>query len=516
MDFDFFCELCFNLKNNSKKLLKTQLISDYLSTCSDNDSMLVCDILSGNFAREISKKELGISIKSVFEVLSSYYMVSRVQIEDYFNDSGDIFKTVENLELDFSSKILAQRGSLNIQILVQTLKEISLISGKNSNTYKKNKLLSLFSLTQSLKERQILTAFLSDLLKIGVNEGLLHDAFILSYFPKIEFFYQYEPTINRYIINLEILETYLDLYGSENCNLLRQNFKLSSNVSNVDKYVHVNISELGNLRFNDIQVSDGVQENGSESLNLKSLFELCLNKGFDFPFSNTVITMGSQEEVPYRLMYNEFKNLFDSFYAFNVSYAISFNKLKENMLNLFNPPIIFNKPIKVMLGPRLYSFNEVEEKLDFPLFCDYKYDGLRLIIQNNFGNVTLFSRNLENLTTQFPEIVSFMKENFSKISCVLDCECVGFDKYSFIQVEFQELSKRIMTKSHNLKSNIILGIRVFDILEYEGRFVHVENLELRQDLMRNLFKNSQIIISKKRSSKDVIGSLSQFFEKVTN
>ncbi|MCH8519331.1 MAG: hypothetical protein LAT82_01100 [Nanoarchaeota archaeon] len=512
MEFDFFCELCFNLKNNSKKLLKTQILSDYLSLFSYADSMLVCDLLSGNFAREISKKELGISIKSVFEVLSSYYLVSRSQIEDLFYKSGDIFQTVGELEFNFNNESLSQNGSLTIEILTTTLKEISLISGKNSNLYKKNKLLFLFSLTKRLHERQILVAYLSDLLKIGVNEGLIHDAFVFTYFPKIENFYRFEENLGRFIINEDILESYLKIYESGNYKLVKE------------KFVNLGFSRYVEFEFVDIANDLNLQMDSNLDMNSKIfedynfycsnyIFEVCSKKKLKFPFSKVVIRDLDTKGATQRLLYNEFKSLFDSLYAFNVSYEISFAKLQENILNLFNPPIIFNKPVKVMLGPRMYSFEEVGSKLEFPLFCDYKYDGLRLIIQNNFGDVKLFSRNLENLTSQFLEVISFMRANFSQISCVLDCECVGFDKYSFAQVEFQELSKRIMTKSHNLKSNIVLGIRIFDILEFKGEFVHSKDLEMRQELLRELFKDSQMIIDKKRSSADVVESLNSFFSK---
>lgn len=522
MDFDFFSELCLNLKSTSKKLLKVQIISDYLSSCSYEDSMVAYDILSGNFNRELSKKEIGISIKSIFEVLSSYYMVSKSDIENLFSASGDIFKTIENLESNVVNKSLLEKESLTISFLTKTLEEISLISGKNSSVYKKNKLLSLFSSTKSVLERQILCALLSDLLKIGVNEGLFHDAFVFSYFPKIENFHIYDTSLQRFVINSNIVQNVLELYGGKSCKLLRKKLHLNFDITDDSKdLLSYDFEEMGvdlNLDTNmdsDTHIDENSINNNKN--NFVQIFNMCSNKGFSFPYTNLLLKSNSLcDEVSCRALYNEFKNLFDSLYSFNVSYRVSFEKLQESVLNLVNAPIVFNKPIKVMLGPRLYSFDEIDTKLKFPLFCDYKYDGLRLVIQNNYGEIRLFSRNLENLTSQFPEIISFMKENFSNISCVLDCECVGFENYTFKQVEFQELSKRIMTKSHNLKSNIILGMRIFDILELKGEFVHTRPLEMRQKLLRDLFRNSQINIDKKISSKEVIDNLNCFFNQLHN
>ena len=44
------------------------------------------------------------------------------------------------------------------------------------------------------------------------------------------------------------------------------------------------------------------------------------------------------------------------------------------------------------------------------------------------GEVSIFSRNLENMTGQYPDIVNFVKENFVDVeSFILDSEIVAVD-----------------------------------------------------------------------------------------
>jgi DNA ligase-1 len=201
---------------------------------------------------------------------------------------------------------------------------------------------------------------------------------------------------------------------------------------------------------------------------------------------------------------------FEKLYAFTNSYVVMYELLCSTIENLFSPPITFANPIQVMLGPRLYSIDEVNERVNFPIFCDYKYDGLRLIIQNEYGRVKLFSRNLEDLTSQFREVVEFVQKNYSNTQFVVDGECLGFTT-KMEQVPFQQLSRRIMVKSHNLKLSLIIGMRFFDILELEGELVYQSPLYKRQEMLRKLFLNNSLRIDKSFSKEDVVEKLQSYF-----
>jgi DNA ligase-1 len=45
------------------------------------------------------------------------------------------------------------------------------------------------------------------------------------------------------------------------------------------------------------------------------------------------------------------------------------------------------------------------EKVGKPCAIEYKYDGFRLIIHKKGNEISLFTRRLENVTKQFPEVI---------------------------------------------------------------------------------------------------------------
>ena len=141
-------KLILLLKKHSKRLIKIQLLSDFiLNHCSD-DSMLLFDILSGNYSREISKKELGISLKTILNALSICYEIPQKTIEKEFFKHGDIFEltsTIDSQKNSIHNKISTAQTQHTLKDVTQALVKISNTSGKNSNASKINIILFLFS-----------------------------------------------------------------------------------------------------------------------------------------------------------------------------------------------------------------------------------------------------------------------------------------------------------------------------------------------------------------------------------
>ncbi|MCW8965211.1 MAG: ATP-dependent DNA ligase, partial [Candidatus Pacearchaeota archaeon] len=135
-----------------------------------------------------------------------------------------------------------------------------------------------------------------------------------------------------------------------------------------------------------------------------------------------------------------------------------------------------------------------------PCAVEYKYDGFRLLIHKNGDDVKLFTRMLENVTNQFPEVKEYVLKYIKGKSFILDSEAVGYNKKTKKYTDFQAISQRIRRKYNidKLQKELPVEINVFDILSYNGKSQLDVVFEKRSKLLRRVLKEHpyKIITSK--------------------
>lgn len=99
-------------------------------------------------------------------------------------------------------------------------------------------------------------------------------------------------------------------------------------------------------------------------------------------------------------------------------------------------------PIRHMLAERLNSIDEILEKLDGKCIFEYKYDGLRIQAHITKDKISLFSRHLEEITKQFPDIQDILRESLKTHSAILEGECVPINLETGELLPFQMVSRR--------------------------------------------------------------------------
>ncbi len=164
------------------------------------------------------------------------------------------------------------------------------------------------------------------------------------------------------------------------------------------------------------------------------------------------------------------------------------------------------KPIKVMLAQKAKNIHEAFEAVGKPCAVEYKYDGFRMLIHKKGNDVILFTRRLENVTKQFPEVAGYVKKYVGGDSFILDSEAVGFNKQTKEYTSFQNISQRIRRKYdiEKLQNELPVEINVFDILYYNGESLLNEPFKKRTELIRKIIKNQpyKIIHSKQIITSD--------------
>jgi len=149
------------------------------------------------------------------------------------------------------------------------------------------------------------------------------------------------------------------------------------------------------------------------------------------------------------------------------------------------------KPIKAMLAQKVKTIEDGFKALGKPCAVEYKYDGFRLLIHKKAREVTLFTRTLENVSKQFPEVVEYVQKYMKGNSFIIDSEAVGYNKKTKKYQPFQSISQRIKRKYdiEKLKEEIPIEINVFDIIYYNGKSLLNEPFEKRTRLLRKIIQN---------------------------
>lgn len=161
---------------------------------------------------------------------------------------------------------------------------------------------------------------------------------------------------------------------------------------------------------------------------------------------------------------------------------------KEGEQALKQIKLQLDTPIRVMLAQRETSVSTVLERLGKPCAFEYKYDGFRLGIYKNKEQITLFTRRLENVTEQFPDVVGNIKEHIKADTVILESEAVGFNKDTGKYTAFQEISQRIRRKYNILEvaAKLPVELNIFDVLYYNGEELLDKPFEERRAILREV------------------------------
>ena len=169
---------------------------------------------------------------------------------------------------------------------------------------------------------------------------------------------------------------------------------------------------------------------------------------------------------------------------------------KEGRLELRLSP---GKPVKLMLSIKVENINEAFEAVGKPAQCEFKIDGFRLQIHFDGRETKLFTRSMENVTKQFPDVVKTVTGNVKGQDFILDSEVVGHKDE--IYLPFQNISQRIKRKYdiENTAKNFPVEVDIFDVVYHNGKNLMNSPLSERRKLLEKIVnqKSGKIILTRK-------------------
>lgn len=148
-------------------------------------------------------------------------------------------------------------------------------------------------------------------------------------------------------------------------------------------------------------------------------------------------------------------------------------------------------PLKPMLALPTKGVGEIFERFDGVEFtCEWKYDGERAQIHHDDkGNTFIYSRNSENNTGKYPDIIqriNLMKKN-NLTSFIVDAEVVAWDVENKKILPFQILTTRKRKDVSENEIKIQVCVFMFDLLYLNGTSLVEKPFAERRDLLYNNF-----------------------------
>ncbi|MDH7508352.1 MAG: ATP-dependent DNA ligase [Methanomassiliicoccales archaeon] len=188
---------------------------------------------------------------------------------------------------------------------------------------------------------------------------------------------------------------------------------------------------------------------------------------------------------------------------------------KEGVEALRKISVSIGNPIRAMLAERLSSPKEILERMGGRCAFEYKYDGVRIQAHiDSQKRIKLFSRRLEDITDQFPDVVNALREAFVSRDVIIEGECVPVDINTGEMLPFQEVSHR-----RGRKYDLSIAVEdypvrtfLFDCLYLDGTdLTRSPFLERRRALEKCIKPSEDVRLSEIRIL-DRVEDVERFFE----
>jgi DNA ligase-1 len=144
-------------------------------------------------------------------------------------------------------------------------------------------------------------------------------------------------------------------------------------------------------------------------------------------------------------------------------------------------------PLQFMLASPEPTAEALLARLGAPVWLEEKYDGIRCQLHKKGGRVELFSRDLNRITNQFPDLADSARRDLA-FDCILDGELLAWRDGRALP--FAELQKRLHRRLEGgdlfLGQEIPLAFSAYDLLWHEGEPLLKSPLRVRRARLESL------------------------------
>ncbi len=471
MDYIVLADTYEQLENTSKRLKKTEILARLLLKADKNLRGIVY-LMQGRVFSAATKDEIGVSTKIVSKAIANHTGVSADKIERMYSREGDLGIVVEKLMSKGGQQPLFKK-KLTVQKVLDNIRNLVKMTGSGAINKKVAIISELLNLSKPKEARYIVRTILENL-RTGVGASTLRDALLWAFAPKIMGIFHYCPNCKKFT-----LENKCDECGGKVVTKFKE--EIEQDFGKLKKYHADSVEELKGLaKFVDVIIPEN--------------------------------------EKNARKLYNYMTNMLQHAYDVSTDYGRIAEKLKKEGLEaLKDISLEPGTPIKVMLYPKAKDFEDAFSIVGKPALAERKFDGFRMQIHGLGDEIKLYTRNLDEVTNQFPDVVKEIQKNIKAKTFILDSEIVGIDPKTKKFVAFQNISQRIKRKYDikKLIEELPVKIELFDAIEIDGKSLIQEPFEKRRKELKKIVKpvkHKIVLVEQKKVS--TVEELKKFYDDV--
>jgi DNA ligase-1 len=166
-------------------------------------------------------------------------------------------------------------------------------------------------------------------------------------------------------------------------------------------------------------------------------------------------------------------------------------------------------PIKMMLAQRVGELTEIKERMH-AYAAEEKYDGERMQVHKRGNEVIIFSRRLDNISSQFPDVIAAIKTQIKAKECRIEGECTPVINGKIQPFQLLMQRRRKYGVEEYVKK-IPVTLFLFDLLYLNGKNYINEDYPKRRSALENIVRQSRVIQLAKRNVAKSPADLEKFF-----
>lgn len=185
---------------------------------------------------------------------------------------------------------------------------------------------------------------------------------------------------------------------------------------------------------------------------------------------------------------------------------------KEGLEALKDFKVQVGKPIRMALAERLPTAEEIINKIG-KCAVEPKFDGFRCQIHKDGNNIRIFSRNLEDNTEMFPDLVDGARKQINSEKAIIEGEALAFNEEAQEFYPFQvTVQRKRKYQIESMMADLPLKLFAFDLLYVDGEDYTSRPYIERKERLKSLILPGNVIMIADFIVTDNPKELNVFFE----